>query len=78
MEGLRIQDLRHFARTLFLKGIPEAIISKLTGHKSRELKRCEHLSPAVKKQTVDLITSELEVVSDSATGIPDKQWRQCR
>ena len=73
MEDLRIHDLRHFAATtLFLKGIPEAIISKMTGHKSRESKRYEHLSPAIKKQTVDLIASELEVVSDSPTDTPEK------
>jgi integrase len=57
---LRIHDLRHFAATtLFLKGIPEAIIAKMTGHKSRELKRYEHLSPALKQQTVELIAGEL-------------------
>ena len=34
----------------------------------------EHLSPAIKKQTVDLIGSELEVVSDSPTDTPEKDW----
>jgi integrase len=68
LNDLRIHDLRHFAATtLFLKGIPEAIISKMTGHKSRELKRYEHLSPILKKQTVELIEGELEGFSDSAT-----------
>ncbi len=57
-----------------LKGIPEAIISKMTGHKSRELTRYEHLSPAVRKQTVDLIASELEVVRGLPTGTPEKEW----
>ena len=62
---LRIHDLRHFAATtLFLKGIPEAIISRMTGHKSRELKRYEHLSPTLKLQTVESIAGELGKFSD--------------
>jgi integrase len=37
-ENLCIHDLRHMATTiLFLRGIPEAVIRKLTGHRSREL-----------------------------------------
>ena len=40
-------------------GIPEAIIRKLTGHRSRELERYEHLSPGLKRQTVELIADEL-------------------
>lgn len=32
-----------------------------------------NLSPAVKKQTVDLIASELEVVSGSPTDTPDEE-----
>ena len=55
-------DLRHMATTiLFLRGIPEAVIRKLTGHRSRELERYEHLSPLIKQQTVELIASELKV-----------------
>jgi integrase len=47
IQNLRIHDLRHMATTiLFLEGVPEAIIRKLTGHRSRELERYEHLSPA--------------------------------
>jgi integrase len=54
IKELRIHDLRHMATTiLFLRGIPEAIIHKLTGHRSRELERYEHLSPGLKRQTVD-------------------------
>jgi integrase len=35
IKDLRIHDLRHMATTiLFLRGIPEAIIRKLTGHRS--------------------------------------------
>jgi integrase len=60
ISGLRIHDLRHMATTiLFLEGIPEAIIRKLTGHRSRELERYEHLSPMLRQQTVDLIAKKL-------------------
>ena len=47
----------------------------MTGHKSRELKRYEHLSPALKQQTVALIAGELEKVSDSATDTPPEGKR---
>ena len=65
----------HFAATtLFLKGIPEAIIAKMTGHKSRELRRYEHLFPALKQQTVELIAGELGgEVTDSPTDTPSKR-----
>jgi len=34
IKNLRIHDLRHMATTiLFLRGVPEAIIRKLTGHR---------------------------------------------
>jgi hypothetical protein len=60
IKGIRIHDLRHMATTiLFLEGIPEAIIRKLTGHRSRELERYEHLSPSLKSQTVELIARTL-------------------
>jgi len=69
IKNLRIHDLRHMATTiLFLRGIPEAIIRKLTGHRSRELERYEHLSPVLKQQTVELIAKEL---SDTATDTVD-------
>jgi hypothetical protein len=54
---------------LFLSGIPEAIIRKLTGHRSREIERYEHLSPGLKNQTVDLIARALSGTS-TATDTP--------
>ena len=42
-----------------LRGIPEAVIRKLTGHRGRELERYQHLSPLIKQQTVELIFQEL-------------------
>jgi hypothetical protein len=63
--NLRIHDLRHMATTiLFLEGVPEAIIRKLTGHRSRELERYQHLSPMMRRQTVQLIA---RILSDTAT-----------
>ena len=60
ISGFRIHDLRHTATTiLFLEGIPEAIIRKLTGHRSQELERYEHLWPLLKRQTVELIARKL-------------------
>jgi hypothetical protein len=43
-----------------MKGVPDAIIAKMTGHKSRELKRYQHLSPQFRQQTVEMIAGELE------------------
>ena len=37
----------------------DAIIRKMTGHRSEELKRYKHLSPAFKQQTVELIAGQL-------------------
>jgi hypothetical protein len=44
---------------LFIEGVPDAIIRKMTGHRSEELERNKHFSPTFKQQTVDLIGNEL-------------------
>ncbi len=60
VHDLRIHDLRHFATTmLFIEGVADAIIRKMTGHRSDELERYKHLSPAFKQQTVELIAGQL-------------------
>jgi integrase len=60
IKDLRIHDLRHFATTmLFMEGVPDAIIRKMTGHRSEELERYKHFSPIFKQQTTELIGSEL-------------------
>jgi hypothetical protein len=65
---------------LFLEGVPEAIIRKLTGQRSRELERYEHLSPVLKLQTVTRIASVLNA-SDTSTDThplsanPKKTWK---
>jgi hypothetical protein len=58
---------------LFLRGVPEAIIRKLTGHRSRELERYEHLSPGLKRQTVELIATELGAISTATDTAPQKE-----
>jgi integrase len=60
VHDLRIHDLRHFATTmLFIEGVADAIIRKMTGHRSEELERYKHLSPAFKQLTVELIAGRL-------------------
>jgi integrase len=45
---LRIHDLRHFATAmLFIEEVSDAIIRKMTGHRSEELERYKHLSPEI-------------------------------
>jgi integrase len=61
IKELRIHDLRHFtASTLTAEGVADNIISLLTGHKSRELRRYQHLREDLKRGTVDLIAKTLE------------------
>ena len=60
IENLRIHGLRHFATTvLFMDEIPDAMISKMTGHRSRELRKYQPLSPEFKWQTVEKIAQKL-------------------
>jgi len=61
IDDLRIHDLRHFtASTLTAAGVADNIISLLTGHKSRELRRYQHLRDDLKRRTVDLIAKALD------------------
>jgi hypothetical protein len=39
--------------------VADAIIRKMTGHRSEELERYKHLSPAFKQLTVELIAGQL-------------------
>jgi hypothetical protein len=60
IKDLRIHDLRHFATTmLFIEGVSDAIIRKMTGHRSEELERYKHLSPSFSQQTTELIAGKL-------------------
>jgi len=61
VKALRIHDLRHFAAsTLTGAGVEDNIIGLLTGHKSRELRRYQHLREELKRRTVDLIAGVLQ------------------
>jgi hypothetical protein len=54
ISDLRIHDLRHFATTmLFMEGIPDTIIRKMTGHRSEELERYKHLDMTFANQSVE-------------------------
>ncbi|SRR6266498_5388444 len=54
IKDLKIHDLRHFATTvLFMDEIPDAMIAKMTGHRSRELRKYQHLNPEFKRLTVE-------------------------
>jgi integrase len=60
IKDLRIHDLRHFATTmLFIEGVSDAIIRKMTGHRSEELERYKHLSPEFSQKTTELIAGKL-------------------
>jgi integrase len=55
-----MHDLRHAGPTILMaQGVPDAVIRKLTGHRSRELSRYQHLSMGLKRRTVDLIAAQL-------------------
>jgi hypothetical protein len=61
INDLRSHDLRHFAATmLFIEGVADNVIRKMTGHRSEELERYKHFSPEFQQQTTELIASKLE------------------
>ena len=49
-----------------MQGIPGDIVRKITGHRSRELERYQHLSPVGRAQTVDLTHPPPEEEQDDA------------
>ena len=60
LRDIRIHDLRHAGATILMTlGVPDPIVRKLTGHRSRELERYQHLTPEVRARTVNLIATEL-------------------
>jgi len=59
IKGLRIHDLRHAGPSILMEhGIPDGVVRILTGHRSKELERYQHLSEQTKQQTVDIISRE--------------------
>ena len=74
MEDIRLHDLRHTGPSvLWMQGIPGDIVRKITGHRSRELERYQHLSPLFRAQTVDLIAQVLLSDTRSDTPAPDEE-----
>jgi len=60
--GPRIHDWRHFSASILLgKGVPDNVIAKHTGHKSKALDRYKHLFPQLREETVQLIDSEVKI-----------------
>ncbi len=60
IKDLHIHDLRHLGPSIFLaQGVPDAVVAKVTGHRSAALRRYQHLSESFRMQTVDLIASVL-------------------
>ena len=69
LEDLRLHDLRHTGPSvLLMQGTPGDVVKKITGHRSCELERYQHLSPAFRAHTVDLIAQVL--FSDTPTDTP--------
>ena len=60
LTDVRIHDLRHAGATILMTlGVPDPIVRKITGHRSRELERYQHLTPELRALTVNLIATEL-------------------
>ena len=60
LQDVRIHDLRHAGATILMTlGVPDPIVRKITGHRSRELERYQHLTPELRALTVNLIATEL-------------------
>ena len=69
IEDVRLHDLGHTGPSvLLMQGILGDIVRKITGHRSRELERYQHLSPVFRAQKVDLIAQVL--VGDTPTDTP--------
>jgi len=61
VRDIRIHDLRHAGSTILMVTlvVPDSIVRKITGHRSRELERYQHLTPEVRALTANLIATEL-------------------
>ncbi len=74
MADVRLHDLRHTGPSvLLMQGIPGDVVRKITGHRSRELERYQHLSPVFRAQTVDLIAQVLFSDTRSDTPAPEEE-----
>jgi hypothetical protein len=63
-------------------GVPDPIVRKITGHRSRELERYQHLTPELRALTVNLIATELfrakHARKTAASGTPTGTVRDTR
>jgi integrase len=60
IENVRIHDLRHAGATILVTlRVPDPIVRKVTGHRSRDPERYQHLTPGLRALTVNLIATEL-------------------
>jgi hypothetical protein len=60
VKNVRIHDLRHAGATILMTlGVPDPIVRKVTGHRSRELERYQHLTPKLRPLTMNLVATEL-------------------
>jgi integrase len=74
LDDLRLHDLRHTGPSvLLMQGIPGDVVRKITGHRSRELERYQHLSPLFRAQTVDLIAQVLFSGTSTDTPAPGEE-----
>jgi len=83
IENVRIHDLRHAGATILMTlGVPDPIVRKITGHRSRELERYQHLTPELRALTVNLIATELfrakRARKTAASGTPTGTVRYTR
>jgi hypothetical protein len=59
IQNVRSHDLRRAGATILMTlGVPD-LVRKVTGHRSRELERYQHLTPELRALTVNLIATEL-------------------
>ena len=74
VNDLRIHDLRHFAATLlFMEGVPDAIIRKMTGHTSQALERYKHLDSSFATESVGRIGERISQKLSTFSGTtPEK------
>jgi regulator of sigma D len=55
------------------KGVPDNIIAKHTGHRSKALERYKHLFPQLRQQTVQLIDSDVKIEPTVARTVAEQK-----
>jgi integrase len=73
IQNVRIHDLRHAGATILMTlGVPDPIVRKVTGHRSRELERYQHLTRADRKPDCD------RAISTKAGQEGTREWHTYR